>query len=120
MHVSSDRDPVKIKGWNNVLLVAGIFPWGYLLHVEGIHFLEDCTIRSEVRECVRGNFTQVVVSGPQEKLHKEIGGLEDWRKIYVVSIQSMIYVEGFYWELDSFWAKASCNLWYVLTCLIYR
>jgi len=34
--------------------------------------------------------------GPQEKQHKEIGGLEDWRKAYIVSTQSISCIEGFY------------------------
>ena len=39
MHVNSDKDPVEIKGKDNVLSVATIFPCEYLLHVEGIHSL---------------------------------------------------------------------------------
>ena len=47
---------------------------------------------------------------PQEKLHKEIGGLEGWRKAYVVSIQSVSCIVRLYWELDGLWAEALCNL----------
>jgi len=36
MHVSSDKDPIEIKGMDSVLLVARIFPCEYLLNAEGI------------------------------------------------------------------------------------
>jgi len=44
----------------------------------------------EVRIHIGGN------ERTQEKLHKEIGGLEDWRKAYVVTIQSMRNIEELY------------------------
>jgi len=48
MHVSSVRDPVEIKWRDSVLSVARIFYYEYSLHVEGILFLKDCVVGSEV------------------------------------------------------------------------
>jgi len=72
-------------------------------------FLKDCVVISEFSELYEARLHTGGIIGPQEKLCKEIGGLEDWGKAYVVSIQSVRCIEGFYWELESFWAKALCN-----------
>jgi len=36
MHVSSVRDPVEIRGWDNILLVGGFFLYRKIIHAEGI------------------------------------------------------------------------------------
>ena len=65
MHVSSDRDPVEIRGWDNVLSVVGIFHGGYLLHAEGIHSLVIAQLLQSLVSCVKGQFTQVATLDPR-------------------------------------------------------
>ena len=57
-------------------------------------FLVDFKVTSEFDECVVRPIHTSGSIGPQEKLRKEIGGLEDWRKAYLVSIQSVSCIEG--------------------------
>ena len=89
MHVILVRDLVEIRWRDNVLLVAIIFHREYSLHVEGIVFLKDCAVGSEVIVSVMRLIHTCDIIGPQSKLRKEIGGLEGLRKIYSMSIESV-------------------------------
>ena len=42
-----------------------------------IYLLQVCAVRSKVSECVKRPIHTGGSTGPQGKLHKEIGGLED-------------------------------------------
>ena len=59
MHVSSDRDPVEIKGRDNVLSVGGIFLYRKLIHAEGIISFRIAQLLLILVSSVRGQFTQV-------------------------------------------------------------
>ena len=89
MHVSSVRDPVEIRWRDSVLSVVRIFYCEYSLHAEGIVFLKDCTVGSEVKVSVIRPIHTCDMIGPQSKLRKEIGGLGGLRKIYSMSIESV-------------------------------
>jgi len=85
-------------------------PWRISLACRRNSFLGDCAITFEFDGCVMRPIHTGGKIGPQEKLRKEIGGLEGWRKAYVETIQSMSYIVRLYWELDGMWAEALCNL----------
>ena len=59
-------------------------------------FLGDCTATSKFDDCVMRPIHTGGSIGPQEKLRKEMRGLEDWKKVYVVPIQSVSCIEGLY------------------------
>jgi len=59
MHVNSVRDPVEIRGKDNVLSVGGIFLYRKLIHAEGIISFRLAQSLLSLMCCVRGEFTQV-------------------------------------------------------------
>ena len=58
--------------------------------------LGDCVVTSEFGELCERLIHTSGSQRTQEKLRKEIGGLEDWRKAYFVFIQSISNIEGLY------------------------
>jgi len=71
-------------------------------------FLEDSIVIIEVRAVCEVRTITGCSWRTQEKLRKEIGGLEDWRKAYVLPILSMSSSEGLYWELNSCVRAKAC------------
>ena len=65
MHVSSKKQPIEIKGRDNVLSVGRIFLYRKLIHVERINLLQDCAVILEVNVVCAVRFTQVVARGPK-------------------------------------------------------
>ena len=63
MHVSSVRDPVEIRGRDNVLSVRGLFLYRKLIHAEGIISFRIAQLFQRLVLCVREEFTQLAVRG---------------------------------------------------------
>jgi len=53
MHVSSDRDPIEIKGRDSVLSVGGILLYRKLIHAEGIISFRVAQLFQRSVLCVR-------------------------------------------------------------------
>jgi len=68
----SRRDSVLSVGW--IFPIKEAHPW------RRIYLLQDCVVGSEVSECVKRPIHTSGCTGPQSKLHKEIGGLESRRE----------------------------------------
>jgi len=83
MHVSSDRDPVEIKGRDSVLSVGGIFLYRKLIHVEGIlrgYFRGQCCVWGE-----NSHMLQLEDPGETAQGNRRLGGLkEDICVVYFV------------------------------------
>jgi len=77
MHVSLDRDPFEIRGGTMYYQLDGFFPIKETHPWRRIYLLQDCAVRSEVSEFVKRPIHTCGFTGPQGKLHKETGGLED-------------------------------------------
>ena len=75
MHVSLEKDPVEIKGRDNVLSVGGTIKETHPCRRN--YLLQDCAVISEVSEQCERRIHTGGSQRTQEKLHKEIGGLED-------------------------------------------
>ena len=117
MHVNSDRDPFEIKGRDNVLSVGGIFLYRKLIHVEGNISLRDCAVISEFGELCERWIHTGGSQRTQEKLRKEIGGLESrgeglWETFDCPWAEKVLQREH-----DSFWAYSFCNTGYISTCM---
>ena len=76
MHVSSDRDPVEIRGGTMYYQLDGFFPIKETHLCRRIHPLQDCIVTTGPSEQCEVGIHMCGSTGPQEKLHKEIGGLE--------------------------------------------
>jgi len=66
MHVSSVRDPVKIRGRDNVLSVRGLFLYRKLIHAEGIISFRIAQLLLSQVSSVRWEFTQVETLDPRK------------------------------------------------------
>ena len=64
MHVSSVRDPIEIRGRDNVLLVGGFFLYRKLIHAEGIISFRIAQLLLSLVFSVRGEVTQVAALDP--------------------------------------------------------
>ena len=64
-------------------------PLGISLTCRRKSFLKDCAVISEFSELYEARLHKGGIIRPQEKLHKEIGGMEGLRRTYIVSIQSV-------------------------------
>ena len=67
MHVSSVRDPVEIRGRDNVLSVGGFFLYRKLIHAEGIISFRIAQLLLSQVTSVRWEFTQVEALDPRKK-----------------------------------------------------
>ena len=76
MHVSSVRDPVDIREGKVYYQLDEYFSYKGSSSMMRIYLLQDCAVRTEVSECVKWRIHTCGFTGPQEKLRKEIGGLE--------------------------------------------
>ena len=65
MHVSLVRDPIEIRGRDNVLSVGGFFIYRKLIHAKGIISFKTAQLLLILMCCVRGKFTQVVALDPR-------------------------------------------------------
>ena len=71
MHVSSDRDPIEIRGRDNVLLVGGIFLYRKLIHAEGIISFRFVQLFLSQVSSVRWEFTHVEALDPTKNCAKK-------------------------------------------------
>ena len=76
MHVSLVRDPVAIRGRDNVLSVGGFFLYRKLIHAEGITSFMTAQLLLSLMCCVRGKFTQVATLDPRRNCTRK---KEAWR-----------------------------------------
>jgi len=76
MHVSSVRDLVEIREGTVYYQLDEYFSYKGISSMMRIYLLQVCAVRSEVSECVKRPIHIGGSTGPQGKMHKEIGGLE--------------------------------------------
>ena len=120
MHVSLDRNPIVIREGIMYYLLDEYFSYKISPSMMRIYLLQDCAVGSEVSECVKRPIHTSGCTGPQSKLHKEIGGLESRREGLREAFDCLWAAERLQREQDSLWADSFCNLDYISTYMIIQ